>query len=194
MQTNNFVSISGLATICLLLLLEHGQTAAFANSLRPTTHHRAWWQYATICQIYPRSFADSDGNGVGDLRGITARLDHLHEIGVNAIWMSPMFESPQKDFGYDVSDFYAVHHEYGSMADFERFVAEASRRKIRVLLDFVPNHSSDEHEWFRQSVAGVGEYRDFYVWKDGKKDAQGKRIPPNNWVIDEIRSNDVSKK
>lgn len=184
MGANNLILVLVLATIWLLLMLQHGQTAANTHSLRPpATPRKSWWQYATIYQIHPRSFADSDGDGIGDLRGIAARLDHLREIGVNAIWLSPVFESPQKDFGYDISDFYSVHHEYGTMDDFERLVAEATQRDIRVLLDIVPNHSSDEHEWFRQSVAGVDGYRDHYVWKDGKKDTQGNRIPPNNWVI-----------
>lgn len=183
MRKSNFLSIWALATVSVLLMLQHGRIAASAQSLQVSAHPKAWWQYATIYQIYPRSFADSNGDGIGDLRGITARLDHLREIGVNAIWMSPMFESPQKDFGYDVSDFYAVHHEYGTMSDFEQFVGEATKRNIRVLLDFVPNHSSDEHEWFKKSKAGDAEYRDYYVWSNGKFDELGRRMPPNNWVI-----------
>lgn len=184
MGANNLILVLMLATIWLVAVLQQGKTAANTHSLRPPIIPRkSRWQNATIYQIHPRSFADSNGDGIGDLNGIVARLDHLREIGVNVIWLCSVFESPQKDFGYDISDFYGVHHEYGTMDDFERLVAEATKRDIRVLLDIVPNHSSDEHEWFRKSVNGVQEYRDYYVWQDGKKDTRGNRIPPNNWVI-----------
>lgn len=145
---------------------------------------KEWWQHATIYQIYPRSFADSDGDGVGDLRGITKKLNHLNDIGVDTVWMSPIFKSPQKDFGYDVSDFYAIHEEYGSMDDFEKFMAKATELKIKVLLDFVPNHSSDQCEWFKKSINGDLKYKDYYVWRSGYFDLiLNKTIPPNNWVI-----------
>lgn len=142
-----------------------------------------WWEHATVYQIYPRSFADSDGDGIGDLPGITSKLSHLNDIGVNTIWMSPIFQSPQKDFGYDVSDFYAIHHEYGTMKDFEEFLKEAKKRNINVLLDFVPNHSSDQCEWFKKSVRNETKFDDYYVWQNGKVLENGTRLPPNNWVI-----------
>lgn len=144
---------------------------------------KEWYEHATIYQIYPRSFRDSNGDGIGDLNGITSKLDHLNDIGVNTIWMSPIFESPQKDFGYDVSNFNSIHHEYGTMDDFEAFMARAKQLRINVLLDFVPNHSSDEHNWFRKSILRQLEYEDYYVWHNGTVDAIGQRQPPNNWVI-----------
>lgn len=141
-----------------------------------------WWQHANFYQIYPRSWKDSNGDGVGDLIGITSKLEHLTDLGINAIWMSPMFQSPQKDFGYDISDFFAIHDEYGTMKDFEDFMAKSTELGINILLDFVPNHSSDQCEWFVKSVNREGVYTDYYTWHNGKLDAQGNRIAPNNWV------------
>lgn len=174
-----------------LTLYQHVIFATPAEPAAATAQHRKsmvdlpkkeWYEHATIYQIYPRSFMDSNADGIGDLNGITSKLDHLSDIGVNAIWMSPMFESPQKDFGYDVSDFYAVHHEYGTMADFEAFMTKANKLGLNVLLDFVPNHSSDEHEWFRKSVRRESGFEDYYVWHNGTVDQSGKPRPPNNWV------------
>lgn len=142
---------------------------------------KKWWEHATIYQIYPRSFQDSNGDGIGDLVGITSRLPHLADIGVNTIWMSPMFQSPLKDFGYDVSDFYSVHDEYGTMADFDAFQETATNLGLHVLLDFVPNHSSDQCEWFIQSLLNTSDYREFYTWHDGFV-VDDVRVPPNNWV------------
>lgn len=142
---------------------------------------KKWWEHATIYQIYPRSFQDSNGDGIGDLVGITSRLSHLADIGVNTIWMSPMFQSPLKDFGYDVSDFYKVHDEYGTMNDFDNFLQTATDLGLHVLLDFVPNHSSDQCEWFVQSLLRNAEYDEFYTWHDGFE-IDGVPIPPNNWV------------
>lgn len=143
--------------------------------------NKKWWEHSTIYQIYPRSFKDSNGDGIGDLVGITSRLNHLADIGVNTIWMSPMFQSPLKDFGYDVSDFYAVHDEYGTMADFDNFLETATKLGLHVLLDFVPNHSSDQCEWFVQSLLRNPVYDEFYTWHDGLV-VGGDRMPPNNWV------------
>lgn len=142
---------------------------------------KKWWEHATIYQIYPRSFQDSNGDGIGDLIGITSRLNHLAEIGVNTIWMSPMFQSPLKDFGYDVSDFYKVHDEYGSMADFDNFLQTATSLGLHVLLDFVPNHSSDQCEWFVKSLRKDPDFDEFYTWHDGFV-IDGVPVPPNNWV------------
>lgn len=141
-----------------------------------------WWDHATLYQVYPRSFKDSDGNGVGDLKGIESELQYLKDIGVDAFWMNPMFASPQKDDGYDISDYRQVHKEYGTMEDFEALIKKAKELGIRVLLDLVPNHSSNKHEWFEKSVKKDPIYSDYYIWHDGITDNDGKRHPPNNWV------------
>lgn len=143
---------------------------------------KEWWQHSTVYQIYPRSFKDSNGDGIGDIVGITSKLDHLADIGVNAIWMSPMFQSPLKDFGYDISNFYEIHDEYGTMQDFEDFMKKANELNIGVLLDFVPNHSSDQCDWFVRSIERDGDFTDYYTWHDGGIDANGIRTRPNNWV------------
>lgn len=144
-----------------------------------------WWQRTVFYQIYPRSFMDSNGDGVGDLRGITSRLEHLKDAGIGATWLSPIFRSPMVDFGYDIADYTAIQPEYGTMEDFEALLAEAKRLGIKIILDFVPNHTSDQCEWFRRSVAREHPYTDYYVWQDGRVDPNGNgtaRLPPNNWV------------
>lgn len=138
-----------------------------------------WWRSAVVYQIYPRSFADSDGDGVGDLPGITARLDHLVWLGVDALWLSPFYRSPMADFGYDVSDYCDVDPLFGTLADFDALVAAAHERGLRVIVDWVPNHSSDQHPWFVESRRGPDSpKRDWYVWRDPAPDGG----PPNNWV------------
>lgn len=139
---------------------------------------RPWWEAAVIYQIYPRSFQDTNGDGVGDLPGITSRLDYLGWLGIDAIWLSPTFPSPMADFGYDVSDYCDVDPIFGTLADMDRLVAEAHRRGIRVLLDFVPNHTSDRHPWFVESRSSRhNPKRDWYVWRNPAPDGG----PPNNW-------------
>ena len=142
-----------------------------------------WWRNAVFYEIYPRSFQDSNNDGIGDLKGITQRLDYLKDLGVDAIWLTPCFPSPQVDFGYDISDYEAIDPKYGTMADFDRLVAEANKRHIRVLMDMVMNHTSDKHKWFLQSRSSKDNpYRDWYVWHDGKGEtATDKGQPPNNW-------------
>ncbi|XP_055614294.1 maltase 2-like [Uranotaenia lowii] len=143
---------------------------------------RDWWQDTVFYQIYPRSFMDSDGDGIGDLRGITWKLQHLADAGVEATWLSPIFRSPMVDFGYDIQDYTEIQPEYGTMADFEAMMGEANRLGIKIVLDFVPNHSSDQCEWFQKSVARDPEYENYYVWHDGRKNpAGGDPLPPNNW-------------
>ncbi|EDW00813.1 maltase A3 [Drosophila grimshawi] len=147
----------------------------------PTLAEEGWWRSAQFYQIYPRSFKDSDGNGVGDLQGITQQLAYLKEIGITATWLSPIFTSPMADFGYDVANFYEIDPVFGTMSDFEALVQKANQMNIKIILDFVPNHSSDECDWFIRSAAGEEEYKDFYVWHTGKV-VNGIRQPPNNWI------------
>ena len=142
-----------------------------------------WWQRAVFYEIYPRSFQDSDGDGIGDLNGISQRLDYLRTLGVDAIWITPMYPSPQVDFGYDIADYQSVDPQYGTLADFDRLLAESRKRGIRVLVDMVLNHTSDRHRWFIEaSRSRASPFHDYYVWSDGKKDAAGRPVPPNNWV------------
>lgn len=142
-----------------------------------------WWRSATFYQVYPRSFKDSDGNGIGDLAGITSKLEYLAQIGVDAIWLSPMFESPMVDNGYDVSDFRKIHHEFGTMDDYVAMIAKADEVGIRIMLDFVPNHSSNKHEWFEKSVRREKPYDEYYTWADPVYiDGVDEPQPPNNWV------------
>lgn len=138
-----------------------------------------WWQSAVLYQIYPRSFQDSNGDGVGDLAGITARLPYLAELGVNALWLSPIYVSPMKDFGYDIADHTAIDPRFGTMDDFDVLLREAHAHGLKVLLDFVPNHTSDEHPWFRDSRSSrTSAKRDWYIWRDPAPDGG----PPNNWL------------
>ncbi|MCR5716343.1 MAG: alpha-glucosidase [Lachnospiraceae bacterium] len=138
---------------------------------------RAWWKEAVIYQIYPRSFADSNGDGIGDLRGIEAHLPYLHTLGIDVIWLSPVYQSPNDDNGYDISDYRAIMTEFGTLEDFDRMLAKAHELGIRIVMDLVVNHTSDEHAWFIESKKSKDNpYRDYYIWKDGK---DGKA--PNNW-------------
>ena len=135
-----------------------------------TDEQAAWWRSAVIYQIYPRSFADSDGDGMGDLAGITARMPYLAELGIDALWLSPVFASPQVDHGYDISDYRAIDPLFGSLADVDALIAAAHADGIRVTLDFVPNHTSDQHTWFRGAIAaGRGSpERSRYLFRDGR--------------------------
>jgi alpha-glucosidase len=142
-----------------------------------------WWKHSVTYEIYLRSFQDSDGDGVGDLNGIAQRLDYLESLGVDAIWLTPFYPSPQVDFGYDISDYRAIDPRYGTLEDFGRLVVEAAKRGIRVVLDMVLNHTSDQHPWFLEAARTRDcLWHDFFLWSDGGTDASGKRVPPNNWV------------
>jgi len=171
--------------IALLLgaanLLAAGQAVTGASAAQASV--QGWWKNAVIYEIYPRSFQDSNGDGIGDLNGITQRLDYLQELGVDAIWLTPVYPSPQVDFGYDISDYKNIDPQYGTLADFDRLVAEAGKRHIRIVMDMVMNHSSDKHEWFMESRSSrTNPYRDWYMWRDGKGEtATDKGQPPNNW-------------
>lgn len=138
---------------------------------------KAWWKEAVIYQIYPRSFADSNGDGIGDLNGITAHLDYLETLGIDVIWLSPVYKSPNDDNGYDISDYRDIMDDFGTMEDFDRLLAEAHRHHIRIVMDLVVNHTSDEHAWFIESRSSRDNpHRDYYIWKEPK---DGKE--PNNW-------------
>ena len=138
---------------------------------------RCWWKEAVIYQIYPRSFKDSNGDGIGDLKGITEKLDYLKELGVDAVWISPFFKSPNADNGYDISDYRDIMDEFGTMEDFDEMQREMHRRGIRLIVDLVANHTSDEHPWFAESRRSRDNpYRDYYIWRDGKGENA-----PNNW-------------
>ena len=140
--------------------------------------HADWWRNAIIYEVYPRSFGDTNSDGIGDLNGITEHLDYLKNLGVDAVWIAPFFPSPQIDFGYDVSNYRAIDPQFGTMADFDRLVAEAKKRDIRIIGDMVLNHTSDKHTWFIESKSSrTNPKADWYVWSDGK---DGK--PPNNWI------------
>ena len=142
-------------------------------------HDTPWWHDAVVYQVYPRSFQDTNGDGVGDLAGVTARADHFKRLGVDAVWVSPFYPSPMKDFGYDVADFTAVDPRFGTMADFDAMAAALRERGLRLLLDFVPAHTSDRHPWFEDSAcARDAPRRDWYVWRDPGPEGG----PPNNWL------------
>ncbi|HZL26523.1 MAG TPA: alpha-glucosidase [Acidobacteriaceae bacterium] len=185
-----------LLSATLLVPTAHAQApptpAQLAAAATPTTD-ATWWKHAVIYEIYPRSFQDTNGDGIGDLNGITQRLDYLQHLGVDAIWIAPMYPSPQVDFGYDIANYETVDPQYGTLADFDRLVAEAKKRNIRVLLDMVLNHTSDKHPWFTDSASSrTNPHADWYIWNDGKPTSDPKApnahhgphgwvVPPNNW-------------
>ena len=169
--------------------------AAAAQSGSQAADQAPWWKHALLYEIYPRSFQDSNGDGIGDLNGMTQRLDYLKTLGVDGIWISPMYPSPQVDFGYDISDYENVDPQYGTLADMDRLIAEAKKRNIRILLDMVMNHTSDKHKWFEESASSrTNPKADWYVWNSGipvntpgvgdyqKKYEHDGMVPPNNWV------------
>ena len=182
-----------MGSCAMVLLMSAAALAAGGQSVPAKTKTEArsasqlyeanWWKNAVIYEIYPRSFQDTNGDGIGDLKGITERLDYLKELGVDAIWLTPVYPSPQVDFGYDISDYRSIDPQYGTVEDFDRLVDEASKRHIRVMRDMVMNHTSDKHRWFLESRSSKDNpYRDWYVWRDGKgQTASSKGEPPNNW-------------
>ncbi|XP_033231202.1 maltase 1-like isoform X1 [Belonocnema kinseyi] len=140
--------------------------------------NKGWWKNTVFYQIYPWSFMDSDNDGVGDLNGITSKLEHFRDAGVGAIWLSPIYKSPMVDFGYDIQDFRAIDERFGTLDDFTTLTKAAKQLGIKVILDLVPNHTSDKHEWFQQSLAGNETYNGYYIWKPSKLEGD----PPNNWI------------
>ena len=152
-----------------------------AQNQAADSHAHPWWKHAVFYEIYPRSFADSNGDGIGDLNGIASKLSYLRDLGVDAIWISPCFPSPQFDFGYDVSDYEDIDPMYGTLKDFQHLADEAKKHDIRIIMDFVLNHTSSQHKWFLDSESSrTSAHRDWYIWRDGK--APG--VPPNNWISD----------
>ena len=173
MFSRSLCKLAAVLILCMLLPI----VGASQNKLDAEGHQ--WWQHAVFYELYPRSFADSNNDGVGDLNGITAKLDYLKDLGVDAIWITPYFPSPQIDFGYDISDYENIDPMYGTLADFDRLMSEAKKRGIRIILDYVANHTSDQHKWFQDSKSSrTSEHRDFYIWRNGK----GLGQPPNNWT------------
>ena len=150
----------------------------------PSYEGRQWWKEAVVYQVYPRSFNDANGDGIGDLKGITEKLPYLAKLGINVIWLSPVFDSPNVDNGYDISDYFAIMSDFGTMEDFDEMLETAHKHGIKILMDLVANHTSDEHPWFKESRSSKDNpYRDYYIWKDPKGfDEDGNPIPPNNWA------------
>lgn len=169
MRRTVYVLVFTIAVSCL----------SYSQGRQVDANGHQWWQHAVFYEVYPRSFADSDNNGIGDLNGITSKLSYLHELGVDAIWISPFFPSPQVDFGYDVSDYESIDPMYGTLADFDRLSQAAKKQKVRLILDFVVNHTSDQHKWFLDSKSSrTSSHHDWYVWRNPTQ-AGG---PPNNWT------------
>jgi alpha-glucosidase len=225
-KAQRFMMFAAGATVFIALLFIYSESQQFMRAARQHPHSSVlaalstptsvelqdaaapssdptWWKHAVIYEIYPRSFQDSNGDGIGDLNGITQRLDYLQQLGVDAIWIAPMYVSPQVDFGYDISNYTAVDPQYGTLADFDRLLAAAQAHHIRVLLDMVLNHTSDKAAWFAQSASSRTNPRaDWYVWNDGKPEPEqpasstgkpnhapnahlgplGWVVPPNNWI------------
>src|SRR5690625_702647 len=137
-----------------------------------------WWRTSVIYQIYPKSFNDSNGDGIGDIRGIIEKVDYLKELGIDVIWLSPVYDSPQEDNGYDIRNYQAIYEKYGNMDDLDELLDELHKRDMKLIMDLVVNHTSDEHQWFVESRSSKdSKYRDYYIWRDGKENGE----PPTNW-------------
>jgi oligo-1,6-glucosidase len=182
-MTNRFVLAAVLGASAVLgagavqTAVAQGAEPKLVNGYEPK-----WWKEAVVYQIYPRSFKDSNGDGIGDLPGITSKLDYLQKLGVNVIWLSPHFDSPNADNGYDIRDYRKVMAEFGNMGDFDTLLAGIKQRHMRLIIDLVVNHTSDEHKWFVESRSSkTNPYRDFYIWRPGKVGTDGKMGPPNNY-------------
>jgi alpha-glucosidase len=170
------------AIVLMLFVLLVAVRTLRAQRKTPNAAPPPWYQHAVFYEIYPRSFMDSNGDGIGDLNGIAAKLDYLHALGVDAIWIAPCFPSPQVDFGYDVSDYENIDKMYGTLADFDRLQKLGADQGIKIILDFVVNHTSDQHPWFVDSRSSrTSPKRDWYIWRDGKADGK-ENAPPNNWI------------
>ena len=167
--TKNITLVAAALLLGAVSLTATAQNKSASETATASSNERDWWKNAVLYEIYPRSFQDSNGDGIGDLNGITQRLDYLKQLGVDAIWLSPIYPSPQVDFGYDISDYENIDPQYGTLADFDHLVAEANKRHIRIIMDMVMNHTSDKHKWFLESRSSrTNPYRDWYMWHDGK--------------------------
>jgi alpha-glucosidase len=178
------IDFVGIFTSAVLLTVALAADVSYCQSLPENTVNTDWWKTAAFYQIYPRSYKDSNDDGIGDLNGITNMLPYVMDIGIKAFWLSPIFKSPMADFGYDISDFYKIQPEYGTMEDFELLLQRAKIFNLKVILDFVPNHSSNESDFFAKSVRREPGFENFYMWHPGKPNpVNGTRpLPPNNWV------------
>ena len=155
---------------CILFL-------CFFSAFQIQSQDTVWWKNTVVYQIYPRSFYDTDSDGIGDLKGIISKLDYIQDLGIETIWISPFFQSPQQDYGYDISDYYKIDTLFGDNSTVTKLIAEIHRRKMYIVFDLVMNHTSTEHQWFRESSKDSSNPKaDWYVWKSGKK-----KRPPNNW-------------
>ncbi|VUC29012.1 unnamed protein product [Clonostachys rosea] len=164
--------------------MDFSTPAVPAASSKDDVHgaQRVWWKEATIYQIYPASFCDSNGDGTGDLAGVITKLDYLQALGIDVVWLCPVYESPQIDMGYDISDYRAIHSTYGTLEDVENLIDGLHKRGMKLVMDLVVNHTSSEHAWFKESRSRSGSKRDWYIWRKPIVDEQGNRRPPNNWA------------
>jgi alpha-glucosidase len=179
---NNKMNAAARGLSCVVVALAFSVISCARQSATPLQPNQNGWKNSVIYEIYPRSFQDSNGDGIGDLNGITSRLDYLQALGIDAIWLTPIYPSPQVDFGYDISDYDNIDPQYGTLADFDGLVAEAKKRDIGIIMDLVLNHTSDEHPWFKESASSrTNSKSDWYVWHDPKM-VNGHREPPNNWL------------
>ena len=189
------LSVTAALATCVLCTAPSPRHAAAQAPATTSSASDPWWKHAVVYEIYPRSYQDSNGDGIGDLNGITSRLDYLQHLGVDAIWIAPMYPSPQVDFGYDISNYESVDPQYGTLADMDHLVAEGRKHHVRIVLDMVLNHTSDKHQWFIEaSSSRTNPKHDWYVWNDGipadshnatayqKRFEHDGRVPPNNWV------------
>jgi glycosidase len=152
------------------------------STISVTPQHRAWWKEASVYQIYPASFKDSNNDGIGDLPGIISKMDYLKKLGVDVVWLSPILQSPQVDMGYDISNYEVIDTQYGDIKNVDTLIQGLHERGMKLLMDLVVNHTSDQHEWFKMSRSSKdNEYRDWYYWRKPVYDDQGNRYPPNNW-------------
>jgi alpha-glucosidase len=184
-MASSILAILAVSTLGNPVWAQSQQPAPAATHAKSATQQMdgPWWKHAVLYEIYPRSFQDSNGDGIGDLNGITQRLDYLQSLGVDSLWLSPIYPSPQVDFGYDISDYENIDPQYGTLADFDRLVAEAKKRNISIIMDMVMNHTSDLHKWFIESKSSKkNPKRDWYVWRDGKAGGTPPNNPPNNWI------------
>ncbi|KAK6963000.1 maltase 1 [Biomphalaria glabrata] len=182
---NNILRSCGLLSAFLLVTVVAAVVQRDVNTqlITPATDQNlTWWQTAIFYQVYPRSFKDSNGDGVGDIQGIISELDYFVDLGVDCIWLSPVYKSPMRDFGYDISDYKDVDPIFGTLDDFRELIQEIHKRGLKFISDFVPGHVSSDHEWFRRSVKRDGKYTNYFVWSDGKLLDNGTRVPPNNWL------------